>query len=133
MSSPFKTKEFEKLQAVWYKKLSKKGFKDIERTDRVGKEENRLKTDATENIAHLYTIERFTAREDYYRAAGHFLYDYKFKTPKERYIWELHATGKSIREIVTILKSRRQKAYKDLVHAVIKRLTEEMKKYVREG
>jgi hypothetical protein len=132
MPNPFKSKEFRELEKKWYSKLSKKGFKDIERTDRVGKENQRLKTDVMENIMHFYTVDQFNIKQEYYRTAGLFLHEHKFKSAKEKKIWALHSEGLSIRDIIKLLKSKGQVAYKDLVQNTIKRLAAEMKKNVRE-
>jgi hypothetical protein len=133
MSSPFKTKEFQDLQKVWNRKLEKSGFQDIERSDRVGKASGRLKTDALKNITQSYTAEQFAVKEEYYRLAGQFLHDYKFKSDNDRTIWRMHSEGISVRDIIRALKKKGVTAYKDLVHGTIKRLADEMKSYVRQS
>ena len=125
MSSPFKTKEFLKLHRDWAKKLKKSGFEDIERKEGV------LKTSSMENVRNLYTVEQFNIKEEYYRLAGQFLHEYKFKTQVDKRIWELHSEGVSVRNIIKKLKHRGITAYKDLVHGTIKQLAEEMKEYAR--
>lgn len=125
MSNQFKTKEFRELQSKWYKKLRQQGFEDLER------KAGRLKTGALQNISHLYNTEQFNIKEEYYRLAGQFLHEHKFKSGIEKKIWELHSEGMSIRNIVKKLKHRGVTAYKDLVEGVIKRMREEMKKYAR--
>ena len=132
MSSPFKTKEFKELEQKWYSKLASKGFKDLERRDKSGREEGRLKTDPLENIPHFYNVEQFQIKEEYYRMAGQFLHEYKFKTSIERTIWGMHTQGVSVRNIVKNLQAKGHTAYKDLVHGAIKRLAAEMKNNVRQ-
>jgi len=127
MSTPFKTKEFASLQKTWYKKLAKEGFKDIERTDDVGKASGMLKNDVIKHVIQTYTPEKFAIKEEYYRLAAQFLYEHKFKSDKDRTIWRLHSEGVSVRDIVAALKKKGKTAYKDLVHGTIKRLAEEMK------
>lgn len=131
MSSPFKTKEFKDLEKKWYDKLEKKGFHDIERTDAVGRESNRLKNDVIAHVLQTYTPEKFAIKEEYYRLAGQFLHEYKFKSENERTIWKMHSEGTSVRDIIKALKKKGVTAYKDLVHGTIKRLAEEMKTYAR--
>ncbi len=132
MSNQFKTKEFKALQIKWEAKLKKAGFKDLERKDRWGRAEERLQTDTMENVANRgTTVEEFEATQDYYRIAGQFLHEHKFKTQVEKKIWELHAEGDSIRVIIKKLKHRGITAYKDLVQTTINRLADEMKDYAR--
>ena len=131
MSNQFKTKEFQELQTKWYKKLQQKGFNDIERTDKIGKAAGRLKTDALENVSHSYSAHQFSIKEEYYRLAGQFLHEHKFKTQVEKKIWELHSEGVSVRNIIKKLRHRGVTAYKDLVHGTIKRLAKEMKEHAR--
>jgi hypothetical protein len=129
--SPFKTKAFRDLEKKWYDKLADKGFKDLERRNKWGREEGRLKTDPLENIPHFYNVEQFQIKEEYYRMAGQFLHEYKFKTALERIIWDMHTQGISVRNIVKKLQSKGHTAYKDLVHGAIKRLAAEMRTSVR--
>lgn len=127
MSSLFKTKEFKDLEKEWYDKLAKDGFKDLERQDRVGKKEERLKNGSVEIIQDRYTLEQFKIKEEYYRVAGQFLHNNKFKCSLDRLVWSLHSEGMSIRNIIKKLKKKGRTAYKDLIHGIIKRLADEMK------
>lgn len=119
MSSPFQSKSFKDLRAKWAAKLKKSGFEDLE-------DENGL----LKHIGHAdYFSINFNAisaqaKEEYYRKAGYFLYDHKFKTELERKIWELHADGVSIRDIVKILKTKGKKIYKSKVENLLRPLVE---------
>lgn len=113
-----KSKEFQKLQKQWYKKLEKTGFKDAEQED------GNLKVWESSYFSSRYSEGAFSAKEDYYRLAGQFLHSHKFETPKEQRIWSLHAEGKSIRTIAKELKTYPQK-----IHAIIQRLSKEMVNY----
>jgi hypothetical protein len=115
-----KSKEFLKLQEKWYKKLKSDGFEDIEQ------DEEHLTVWHTHLFNQNYDDVKFQAKEDYYRAAGHFLHDYPFKNKKERLIWQLHSEGISIRHIVKKLKSLSFNAYRREVHEVVMKLTREM-------
>lgn len=119
MSSPFKTKEFLELNKKWQKKLKKSGFEDIEQ------DENSLKS---WSMIFLLNYEPITwkAKEDYYRLAAQMLQDYKFSSKTEKFIWEEHAKGTSIRSIVKLLKRKGIKTYKCKVHATIKNLVKEI-------
>lgn len=115
MSNQFNSKEFKDLNAKWRKKLEKSGFEDIE-NDR-----GELRSsDSSEYIRNFDPIAA-GAKEEYFRRAGFFLYEYKFETELERRIWELHVEGASIREIVRILKKRGlKKIYKRRIHELLK-------------
>lgn len=54
---------------------------------------------------------------EYYRAASRFLLKHRFQSSKERYIWELHMHGLTVRAIAARTSSSRS-----VVHAIIDRL-----------
>ncbi len=117
-TSPFKTKEFAELKAEWDKKLEKSGFEDIETP------KGDLKDSHAAFFESHYNQTDAFAKEQYYRQAGFFLYEHKFKTELERRIWELHVEGIGIREIVKVLKKRDHKVYKRKVHELLRPLVE---------
>lgn len=120
-SNPYNSKDFKKLQAVWEKKLEQSGFEDIEQAD------GNLKTWHSEWYKYRSGLEVDMGREEYYRHAGYFLYEYQFKNEMERRIWELHAEGLSIRNIVIALKPRYKKTvYKRKVHEILKPLVKKV-------
>lgn len=114
------TKELKKLQTKWYAKLKKEGFDDIEQLD------GNLKVWHSQFFKVRHNATLFQAKEDYYRAAGHFLHDHKFKDERERLIWTLHSDAVSVANIVKALKKKRYTAYADLVHGTIKELSQIM-------
>lgn len=116
----FKSKEFKDLKDKWYKKAAKSGFKDIEQ------DEDNLIVWASHLFRATYDATKFQAKEEYYRAAGHFLHDYEFDSKRDRLVWEKHAEGLSIAKIVKELKKKNRKIHKMLVHEIIKRLASEM-------
>ncbi len=120
--SPFNTKEFKDLKSTWDKKLKDSGFDDLE------PREGQLKTWSTKFINLRYDKAAYEAKETYYRMAGKFLYDYNFANTREKKIWELHAQAVSIRHIIKVLKSQQYAAYRDIVHATIRRLAKVMVK-----
>jgi glutamine synthetase adenylyltransferase len=126
MTNPYQTKEFKELQAKWAKKLEKDGFEDIETLD--GKLKGISHADFFK--AHYNQIDA-QAKEEYYRQAGYFLYEHKFKNELERKIWELHLEGVGIREIVKVLKKRRHKVYKRMVHEILRPLVEKLLKKIK--
>lgn len=131
MSSQFETKKFKELNAKWAKKLEKSGFEDIEQPD------GRLQTWHSEWFKYRANPTLDLAKQDYYRHAGYFLYEHKFKSELEKEIWEFHAEGISIREISKLLnkkyprsikafgkinKSKVNEVLKPLVAALIKKI-----------
>jgi hypothetical protein len=112
------SKKFQALQAKWDKKLKESGFEDAEQRD------GNLKWWSLDR--HAFVKDRDAAKEEYYRLAGHFLYDYKFPTEEERRVWELHSEGKPIMTIVSILKKQGISTHKNRVHGIIKALAKLM-------
>lgn len=128
------------LQKVWYQKLKDEGFKDIEQEGKNGflKEWSRkFRIPYGSQVAKGYTTEDKIrdneVKETYYRLAGHFLYDYKFKTETLRNIWELHSEGVSYRNIAKILGPITKKLIlsKDNIRIFIQDLRKEMKELYR--
>jgi len=116
--------DFKELQKHWYKKLKDSGFEDVE------KDEYFLIRDARSKriFRSDRSIEYYESVIEYYQLAENFLHDFKFKTEREKIIWEYHANGISMRDIVIIM----QKAgIKDLtrtkVCTIIGQLRKEMK------
>lgn len=114
------SKDLKKLQKLWYDKLKKEGFDDIEQ------DENYLKRWDSHWFNSQYSPEYFQNKAEYYRAAGKFLYEHQFKSELERQIWAKHAEGLTIRDIVTVLRKARFKLYRRMVHETIQRLTKTM-------
>lgn len=119
MSSPYRSKEFLALKDRWYARLAKEGFEDIERN------EHALKLWHSEYFAdpRRYDPNAAEARQTYYRIAGQFLNDHKFKNAWEKKVWAMHAEGLGIREIAANIK---RPGLKDKVHITLNRLETEM-------
>lgn len=118
------TKEFLALQAKWDKKLKDSGFNDAEQRD------GNLKTwSSVYRLKHSDTT--LEAKVEYYRAAGHFLYEYEFSV-FEKKVWELHVQGISMRNIVKVLKERENMhTYRRKVHETVQRLVKVMMTNIR--
>lgn len=119
----FKSKEFKDLKKTWYKKLKQKGFDDIEKT------EHTLRL----NHAAYFADQRRNSpvvvegKQTYYRLAGQFLYDHKFKDAAQKLVWSLHVQGKKYEEITRELKKKKHpKSYKDYIQNTIQSLATEM-------
>lgn len=111
-----KVKTTAQLTKEWYAKLKAEGFNDIERTD------GSLTIWASTHVLPYHTMTTFTAKQDYYQLAGQFLYDHKFVDHFEKRVWEMHASGHSVRTIIKALKKERFRAYRDLVHGAVVKL-----------
>lgn len=115
--------DLKSLQKIWYDKLKKSGFTDIEHGDtincgvpRSAKWEDPIVRQST---------------QDYYGMAYQFLHSHKFDSELEKVIWEYHAEGLSIRDIVKVLNKvllRRRKTNRIRVWKIISRLVAEMKR-----
>ncbi len=116
-----KPNDYEKLRAIWYKKLEREGFNDIEQ------DEDNLKSWSSQ-FKRKVSLDSWQAKAAYYYMAESFLNDYKFESRVERIIWEYHANGISIRDIVKLLQKVRIKRHKEQVNAVIMFLRAAMKK-----
>lgn len=117
-----KSKEYQKLQKFWYAKLEKQGFYDIEHAD----EFRTMKSWAARPGNVMKQPARVASEQEYYRVAGHFLNEYEFNTKVDRMVWELHAEGKSIREIAVILKKQGIRLKKSAVGLITARIAKEM-------
>ncbi len=115
------SKQFRDLQAKWYRKLEKSGFKDIEENDRlIYRHGDYFKTE--------YTPERFAEKKSYFEKAKDFLSRDVFIDGIERRIWALHTAGFPIRRIVLILASEGTKKNKNEVNQTLNELQEIMLK-----
>lgn len=122
-------KHFDKLQKQWYAIASATGFEDAEK-------DGMLKEWASSNrnsisLKHAGPRE---ARQEYYRMAGHFLYDYSFTDETELEIWKLHSQGVAIRDITKKILAMDPKNYKKtMVHVTIQRLSKVMRRLYSNG
>lgn len=131
------SKEFKKLQQLWYKKLEKNGFDDIESKVLSNKtlipylrSTPEHEVNRSTNKSKVYLIAQ---KQDYFRAVGHFLYDHKFTNEVERLIWEYHSDGKSLRETSSLLKNHRIKIAYTQVKEIIQKIRKQMFDYYREA
>lgn len=111
-----KSREFKALKALWYKKLAKTGFEDIEM------DEYRLERYHSFDFPGQQPLS-FEMRQRYFELANQLLHAHKFKSPKERNIWKLHASGWTVRDIA------KKHGYKDKhsIDIVINRLAKFIK------
>lgn len=113
--------DYEKLRAVWYKKLEQSGFEDIEQ------DEDNLKVWSSRYARKSY-VRTIPARVAYREAAEDFLRDYKFESELDKVIWEYHVEAVSIRDMsATLNKALGIKTTRNSVHKTIKRLKAAMR------
>lgn len=123
--SPFKTKEFLKLQKQWDKKLAKSGFEDIEQ------DETRLKVWSAQ-LLRKQIRDRAESTEAYYYIATHFIYSPIFKMffdSIDLAIWEYHAEGVTIDKTSQVLKAVNIIVPPHTVHNRIEKIREKMLKH----
>lgn len=127
-----KSKSFSKLEKVWYKKLRKSGFVDIEYDEKnlkqfsgktsIDRDDGSSKLDGWHKMGATTSI-RDHWKFNYYQRARDFLRTYEFKNKTERKIFEMHSEGIGIRVIAKELRTYRRK-----IHELLQALIKEMKK-----
>lgn len=93
-------KQLQKLQQKWYKKLAKSGFKDIEDPSR---QDNPLIHWDSIEFQRYWTPDAFVEKQRYYELARQMLFDFKFKSKRDKKIWELHADGAQNKDIAKVV------------------------------
>lgn len=128
----YEKSDFKKLNKQWRDKLKKSGFEDVEQEDgnlklwhsfRFMILEAKNSKDSLQN-----RVENNKIKEFYYRVATKFLHTHKFKSAKERRIWELHCEGHGWRKIDKILNNkpgRGSERYRKIVTDLVKLLKEQ--------
>lgn len=129
MAKTKKPQDYKTLKDLWYKKLAKTGFYDIEWDEYDFK-------DVTPSVrfSRPIVIRNWHAKSEYYSMAGRFLHEYKFASNLEKAIWDYHSNGISARNIVKLLKKVKViKPNKDNISTIIKRLVGKMKEMYMTG
>ena len=135
------------LEKYWYDLLKDKyKFRDIEerkspnklkvwdpkiRQWQIVRLERQLKCWHDSKFKAIDIIQR-TAIEEYFRLAREMIHTFKFETVLEKKIWELHADGKSRRQIADAIKNRKTKYQQAWVGEIIKKISKCMGKSVPE-
>lgn len=91
--------EFLKLQRIWYAKIKKLGFKDIECTQ----ENSLFPLLKGKSKIQAHEVEHFDRKQEYFERCGEFLHVHKFRNADQKKIFELHTAGIGIREIASSL------------------------------
>lgn len=108
----YETRSFKKLNDEWSRKLEQSGFEDIEQPTnfKSGLPDGNLKQWASSFFIANFRdgdVDKFKAKEEYYRLAGQFLHEYKFSNEYEKNVWEMHGEGLSIETIVNTLLAKK--------------------------
>lgn len=102
------TRRLQKMQKVWYAKLRRAGFVDIEKHD--GQLVQNQTPAAFRHKASTHPA-CFQTNRDYYLCAGQFLWDHPFTDALDRSIWAAHADGMSHRGICKEFKLTYHRVY----------------------
>lgn len=130
-----KNKDLEEQYLIWNKKLKDSGFEDVETS------KGQLKDWTSSRFTKQYNGSNYTEKkayyesvEEYYRQATWFLNEYVFTENVERFIWNLHSQGISMRNISVALKKKRKlKMSATTVNVIITKLVTIMKKMYGAG
>jgi len=120
----FGSKEFDELQKIWYDKLEKSGFVDVE------KKETNLRTYRYKGgDRHGQQSKAWQeSKIEYYDLATKFLNEYEFETRLQQIIWEYHTKAISVRDIANLLRDVKvADLQKTAVWEVIRELRQIMK------
>ena len=112
----YETEEFQKLKAEWDQKLEESKFVDIEKND-------------TETMIQPEVFNQFKRRyngsANYSDLCQAILRSYQFKKPWHKTIFELHAEGKSCREIENWFETNLDRK---VDHSTVGRIVERIKR-----
>lgn len=113
---------YEKLKKIWYEKLKKSGFNDIE----IGKGVISNSDAFSKNQDHgQHTDTWRRSKEEYYQMAEYFLNNYKFETKLDQAIWEYHVNGIGTLDIAMVInkvKSYRRTFSQQEIWMIVSRL-----------
>ena len=109
------SKKLKHLQSVWYRRLAKAGFKDIEDENGLVKSwsgsplpgfSNDVNGDLiSSDLMPITSIKGYSSRlfkesqAEYYRLASQFVYDKTFPSLKDKKIWRYHANGATVAQV----------------------------------
>jgi len=96
----WRTRKFAKLQAKWYKRLSKSGFFDLEWTDKNSGQGHSTPflRKSLNKFKHLQQSELLN-RAQYFIAAEAFTSQHNFPSRLHEFVWECYAEGLSYRQM----------------------------------
>lgn len=123
MAKPSKKDDYQKLKKIWYAKLKREGFVDIE----ISVNRDPVELLNRRSKANQFSETWIRSKMQYYRYADQFLNEYEFKTNLDRSIWEYHTNGISSRKISGILNKVGRKLGRWTIWNKIKQLRSEMK------
>jgi len=111
--SQISRKQFRALQKQWYQRLKAEGFKDLEYAGSFT-----YPGQYAGKLAFTYDDDpvSWESREEYYRVAGRYLHEHKFRNEKEREIFALHVEGNDKPDILKKLRLK----YPGLTYAKVR-------------
>jgi hypothetical protein len=112
----YSSKEFQKLQAKWYKKIADAGHEEIEQPD------GNLKVWASSFFVVHHDPVIYAAKEEYYRLAGQFLHDFVFANNIEKQIWAWHSEAVGVDDMHGRLKKKGITVGRNRIHSIVTRL-----------
>lgn len=128
------------LERYWYDLLKNKGFRDIEEPKspnklklwdpktkqwQVVRLERQLKSWHDSKFKQIDLIKR-EAIEAYFSLAREMVHTFQFESFIEKRIWELHADGKSRRQIAAAIQNRKVKYRQAWIGEIIKKISKQM-------
>jgi len=116
---------YNQLRELWYAKLKKAGFQDIEDDKGYLLKYHSYKF-ADKSFDH--TPEQMEIVQAYYSQAGELLEVFAWKDKTHKRIWELHTEGKTLKEISTALKTGR---FRKLAKSQIDRVIKQYQQYIK--
>lgn len=93
----YSPKEINDLRKVWYEKLAKKGFEDLELVYEDGNSSHFLRKNL--RLRASCDAEAIASTREYYSIAAEFAHHGDFPSFVESRIWQLHADGWTYRKI----------------------------------
>lgn len=113
------------MQAQWYKKLEREGFRDIEQFEPGNRSPN-LKSWHSCYFQLRHDPETFQIKADYYYRAGQYLHSGVFNSETDRHVWKLHAEGYGVRQIAQILSKTGKAIGKDKINSIVRLIKKQM-------
>jgi len=115
-----KDQSYKKLEQLWYDKLKKEGFQDIENT----KTDERLLKEWDFNFfRNQFNLIQYESTLGYYDQAKEILVSESFKSEIHKKVWELHCEGLSERSIAVRVKEYK----KSMIHYIIANIASKIK------
>jgi len=124
VKKPNKQPSYSQLRKIWYGKLKKEGFDDIETTQGYLKD---YSSRVMRKNDHENLLDSWPSKIAYYDMCTTFLNEHKFEAKLDQVIWEYHTNGISNRNIAKLLKKVKIYTNYESIRLIVKRLQTIMK------